>query len=151
MWAALDWRLKEGGGGTHPTRYCVAYNLPSTSPSIDAISPLLFTFAPSAPPMLLSSPRLLFAPFKVKPVAAQLQPAFHKVRGVIFHSRFPSAPVFLSQKACFGSSSVDAEMETVDTGYQLSELRRLMRERNLDIYSQSTQSKPPRAAHWKRF
>lgn len=135
MWAALDWRLEEGGGWTHPTRNRVAYNLPSTFPSIDAISHLFFTFAPSAPPMLLCSPRLFFAPFKVKPVAAQLQPTIHKARGVLFHSRFSCAPVSLSQKACVSSSSINTQMETVDTSYQLSELRRLMRERKLDIYS----------------
>lgn len=122
-------------GWTHPTRYCVAYNLPSTFPSVDAISHLLFTFAPSAPPMLLTSPRLFFAPFKVKPVSAQLQPAIHKVRGVLFHPRFTSAPVSLSRKVCFSSSSINTDMETVDTSYQLSELRRLMRDRKLDIYS----------------
>lgn len=135
MWAALDWRLEEGGGGTHPTGTRVAYNIPSTFPSADAISHLLFTFALSAPPMLFPSPRLFFATLKVKPVAAQLQPAIHKARGVLFHSRFPSAPLSPSWKACFSSSAVDTEMETVDTNYQLSELRRLMRERKLDIYS----------------
>lgn len=122
-------------GWTHPTRYCVAYNLPSTFPSVDAISRLFLNCSPSAPPMLLSSPRLFFAPLKVKPVFAQLQPAIHKVRGVRFHSRFTSAPVSLSRKVCFSSSSINTDMETVDTGYQLSELRRLMRERKLDIYS----------------
>lgn len=96
--------------------------------------------------MLLSSPRLFFAASKGKPVAAQLQPAFHKLRGVFVHSRFPSASPSISWKAYFSSSSVDTEMETVDTSYQLSELRRLMRERKLDIYSQSTPSKPPRIA-----
>lgn len=93
--------------------------------------------------MLLSSPRLLFAASKVKPVAAQLQPAVQKVRGVFFHSRFPSVSLSLSWKACFSSSSIETEMETVDTSYQLSELRRLMTERKLDIYSQSMLSKPP--------
>lgn len=136
MWATLDWRLEEGGGGQSlPLLRSIQPPPPPFFPSVDAISFLLFIFAPSAPPMLLSSPRLLFAPFKVKPVAAQLQPAIHKVRGVIFYSRFPSAPIFQTRKAFFSSSSVDTEMETVDTGYQLSELRRLMRERKLDIYS----------------
>lgn len=136
MWATLDWRLEEGGGGQSlPLLRSIQPPLHLSFPSVDAISLLLFIFAPSAPPMLLSSPRLLFAPFKVKPVAAQLQPAIHRVRGVIFYSRFPSAPISPTQRACFSSSSVDTEMETVDTSYQLSELRRLMRERKLDIYS----------------
>lgn len=136
MWATLDWRLEEGGGGQSlPLLRSIQPPPPPFFPSVDAISLLLFIFAPSAPPMLLSSPRLLFAPFKVKPVAAQLQPAINKVRGVIFYSRFPSAPIFQPRKAFFSSSFVDTEMETVDTGYQLSELRRLMRERKLDIYS----------------
>lgn len=97
--------------------------------------------------MLLSSPRLFSAACKVKPVAAQLQPAFNKVRGVLFLSRFPSASLSPSWKVRFSSSSVHADMETVDTSYQLSELRRLMRERKLDIYSQSTPSNPPGPAH----
>ena len=96
--------------------------------------------------MLLSSPRLFFAAPSIKSVAAQLQPAVNKARGVFFHSRFPPASPSRSWKVCFSSSSVNTDMETVDTGYQLSELRRLMRERKLDIYSQSTPSKPPRIA-----
>lgn len=93
--------------------------------------------------MLLSSPRLFTAACKVKPVAAQLQPALNKFRGVLFFPRSPSASLSPSWKVRFSSSSVHTEMETVDTSYQLSELRRLMRERKLDIYSQSIPSNPP--------
>lgn len=85
--------------------------------------------------MLLSPPRLFLALSKAKPVAAQLHPAIHKFRGVLFAPRLSPAPASLSQKYCFSSSSSDTEMETVDTNYQLSELRRLMRERKLDVYS----------------
>jgi hypothetical protein len=85
--------------------------------------------------MLLSSPRLFFAVYKVKPIAAKLQPVLHRVRGVFSHSRFPSTSPSIHSKVYFSSCSIGTDMETVDTSYRLSELRRLMRERKLDIYS----------------
>lgn len=119
------------------------YVFPSTFPSIYAISlSVLVACPPSVPPMLLSSPRLFFAPFTAKSVAFQLQPAAHKFKGFISRSRFHPGTVSLFPKVSYSSSSVATEMETVDTSSQLSELRRLMRERKLDIYSQSTNSTP---------
>lgn len=59
-------------GWAHPTRYCVAYNLPSTFPSVDAISHLLFYFRSFCPAHVVDFAQAVLCPLQGK---ASFRPA----------------------------------------------------------------------------
>lgn len=81
--------------------------------------------------MLVSSPRFFLSPFTTSSFSARLIRGNHKVRGI---AGPPTLTLSLSRKADYSSSV--AEMETVNTGARLSALRKLMKERKLDVYGE---------------
>lgn len=89
--------------------------------------------------MLSSCPRLFFVPSTTSSVSARLLRGAHKIRTIVVHgavSRPVTLPVTLSRTWKAAYSCAAADMETVDTSARLSELRRLMKDHELDIYGE---------------
>lgn len=85
--------------------------------------------------MLFSSPRLLSLPLTTSSFNARLIRGNCKLKGIaIIGAVCPPVTVSLYWKARY--SGTVADMETVDTHARLTELRKLMKERKLDIYSE---------------
>lgn len=84
--------------------------------------------------MFFISCRLLFAPtFGTSPLISALSQTTRTARIAPARLSFAKVTAFLNCKASYTQKAVD--METVDTASRLSELRKLMKERNIDVYS----------------
>lgn len=123
-------------------------DVPSIDPYLKYLSAAPSSRVPTSIPMLFFSSRLLSLPSTTSSFSATLIRGNRKIKGIaIFGAVSPPATVSLSWKARY--SGAIADMETVDTRARLSELRKLMKERKLDIYSEA--SVLTAVWHWLTF